>query len=76
MNFSVAKMETALKLENPVEAPVPYSPISGVALFRDLGFSQRKYRKIKRGAKDRNADIYPTEKALLTARKETWIEMR
>lgn len=50
----------------------PYTPDEALALITNSKLSVDQYKQIRRGAKERGCDIYPSYDRVLTARKECY----
>lgn len=53
-------------------AIIPYSPEEALAFYLDGDLTKHTYKLMQAGAKSRNANIYPTYDALLSAKKQCY----
>ncbi|KAJ4430630.1 hypothetical protein ANN_19219 [Periplaneta americana] len=51
-----------------------YDEEEALALFLEADFTMHQYNMMRRGAKDRNADIYPSYKRILNEKKRCYPE--
>lgn len=63
------RMRKMIKTDLTISQPVPYTPEQALALFIECGLNKDSYNILRKGAKTRNADIYPSYQKLTEAKK-------
>lgn len=58
--------------KSPTKEPVKYSPEEALALFVDGRFTKHSYNLMRFGAKNHNANIYPTYDIIVKAKKDCY----
>lgn len=56
----------------PPNMPIPYAPEEALALFIDGDYSKHSYQLMQAGAKNRNANIYPTYHVVKSAKEKCY----
>lgn len=74
IDSSPANISTCIKksIESPPKTPVKYSKEEALALYINGKFTKSSYSEMRQGAKERNADIYPSYNKIKEAKVECY----